>query len=361
MGDVNSVSRFRRQFAHAAADGKVTRAEARRLSREVRAGGITGHEQQAVRSTVDRNSDLFERGAGRTLRDSVFIGDYNSTALVRNQIKVALADDGRIDAREAHDIVGGTNQTGFTHAEQHALAEELRRHASQLGQRAERIVKRDVDFQPPPRTQPKTIHIDGIAVRTHGASRAAISGLRTEVSRMFRENPALARRLRDHHVTISIVPYDRKATDLPELARFAHTRTGTGTEVASENGVTVPTRHGAIVAIPEQNLAHLSTDVYNRHQSIAVHELGHAVEFDALPQKTRDRIASLFDARARSGGPFPTRYSRSNAHEYFAELSAAYFGQGSNSRDAGYLRRHDPEAYRLLRGIYGPPPSDNVA
>ena len=355
--DVNSVSRFRRHFAQAARDGKVTRAEAHRLAREVRADGITGNEQATVRNTVDHHRDLFERGAGRVLRDSVFIGDYNSAALVRNQFKVALADDGRIDAREAHDIVAGTNDTGYTHVEQRALAAELKRHAAQLGSRAERILRREVDFQAPPRTRPKTIHIDGLAVRTHGASNEAIAGLRSEIARMFRENPKLAERLRAHHVTISIVPYDRKATDLPELKRYAHQRTGTGGQVAGANGVTVPTKHGAIVAIPEQNLAHLATDVYNRHQSIAVHELAHAVDFDAVSQKTRDRIAALYDARVRSGGPFPTRYSRSNADEYFAELSAAYFGQGSNSRDAAFLRRHDPEAYALLREIYGPPPN----
>jgi len=87
--------------------------------------------------------------------------------------------------------------------------------------------------------------------------------------------------------------------------------------------------------------------------NILYHELGHLVQGWTLLQ------ADYFDIRqfyqdAKSAGKYKDDYASTNANEYFAEATQAYFlsADRSGSRDRAWLRRYDPQIFELLDRLY---------
>jgi hypothetical protein len=92
---------------------------------------------------------------------------------------------------------------------------------------------------------------------------------------------------------------------------------------------------------------------------VASHETGHTVEQFALTPAQQTKLAQLYAARKRAGGPWlePADYTSSNKDEYFAQCTAAYFGRPYNesNRDTynrEWLHKNDPEMYSFLNEIF---------
>ena len=89
-----------------------------------------------------------------------------------------------------------------------------------------------------------------------------------------------------------------------------------------------------------------------------LHELAHAYHDHNRGRFDRDIWMAFNSARnsglyrnvaSAEGGQLKTAYALSNPHEYFAELSAIYFGEGTYfpyNRDG--LRRYDPMGYQAI-------------
>ena len=87
--------------------------------------------------------------------------------------------------------------------------------------------------------------------------------------------------------------------------------------------------------------------------NILYHELGHLVQGWTLNQPDYFDIRQFFQD-ARSAGKYAGDYASTNANEYFAEATQAYFlsSDPAGKRDRDWLREYDPQIYELLDGIY---------
>jgi len=97
-----------------------------------------------------------------------------------------------------------------------------------------------------------------------------------------------------------------------------------------------------------------------------LHELAHAYhdqvlgfdqpEIAAAYQHAVD--ARLYDAVQRSNGKIERAYALTNAKEYFAETTEAFFGQNDfYPFNHAELERHDPRMFRLLEGVWKTAPA----
>jgi hypothetical protein len=82
-----------------------------------------------------------------------------------------------------------------------------------------------------------------------------------------------------------------------------------------------------------------------------MHELAHAYEFRVLGPENFN-LKRVYNKQKRRY----TTYHKVNHHEYFAELTEAYFGKNDtypfNRED---LKKHDPEGFMFLRKSWGVP------
>jgi hypothetical protein len=352
----NRVADFTRELEAALSDGTISKSEARELKKNVRRDGITLREQAAVRNAVNAHRDDFAKGAAAKLWEASFIGDYNSAALIENGARIARADDGRIGAADARRLIEISKDSGFTPEEDRALEETLQQ--ERLNGPGRRVLERYVEETKtlPPRTEPETIRIAGIPVRTHGASQAAIDELERTLPGMLEGNADLHRRLQRGEVEISIVPADKKISDLAEFREFRNQTAPFGGGYDGYRGLGIKKDGKIVVALPEENLARLPTAMGRKDYSLAIHEIAHAVALTSLRGERWNTLLDLYEDRKKNGGPFTSNYARKSPDEFFSEASTAYFGRGpSAGRDATWLRRRDPGLYDFLRETYGPP------
>jgi hypothetical protein len=93
---------------------------------------------------------------------------------------------------------------------------------------------------------------------------------------------------------------------------------------------------------------------------VCLHELGHAIEWIALDDASRARIATAFK-KSIGSGHWQDKYAASNEHEWFAEITmfyfrsplAAEFYELELSRGRDWLCGYDPDACALVRDLYG--------
>ncbi len=88
--------------------------------------------------------------------------------------------------------------------------------------------------------------------------------------------------------------------------------------------------------------------------NILYHELGHLVMGWALPPADYFDVRQLY-ADAMAAGKYRGDYAATNASEYFAEGTQAYFlhADQKGRRDRTWLRSYDPDLYALLARVYG--------
>lgn len=88
--------------------------------------------------------------------------------------------------------------------------------------------------------------------------------------------------------------------------------------------------------------------------NILYHELGHLVQGWTLDQADYFDIHQFFQD-AVSDGKYHDDYAATNANEYFAEATQAYFLSADlrGRRDREWLQEYDPQIFKLLETVYG--------
>ncbi|XDD51036.1 hypothetical protein AB3N59_04445 [Leptospira sp. WS92.C1] len=96
----------------------------------------------------------------------------------------------------------------------------------------------------------------------------------------------------------------------------------------------------------------------NGDSSMLTHELGHVIHFYENSLNA-SLIQERFLIRTASNGPFPSTYGSTNHLEFFAELTACYFGYFynfptfmCNGPADDWLKTNMPEEFELLQRIY---------
>jgi hypothetical protein len=237
---------------------------------------------------------------------------------------------------------------------------------------------------------------------SHGASPAAVQNLHDHYRDLIEQLPVgVLRNLVRNEVYLAIIPKNKKMTDLPEFMNLRGKRTFDGRlwdDVRGCAGETVD-GHKHYVAVGEDNLTRYSAIKSRPGDFDFYHEYGHAVkEFGlpssspkssgmaeelklaVLPERTQRRVQEIYDESMKR--PQKTglgKYADSNADEFFAQATAAFFGDGDTRDDkpwdwkmkgpAGHkafvlyrvqenardLYKANPEIFKLCWSLYGPP------
>jgi hypothetical protein len=156
---------------------------------------------------------------------------------------------------------------------------------------------------------------------------------------------------------IQLLPYLAKLTELPGWTQYAGVRTASGTlydDVRNASSVT-----GTFVAVGEENIIKGDTwpNVYEPGHTIA-HELGHTVlNYVAIEKKAA--VRSAYSNQKARDGKFISDYAKTNADEYFAEATAAWFFMppfhdptSYDSFSRLFVYNQDPMLYSILTEIY---------
>jgi hypothetical protein len=131
-------------------------------------------------------------------------------------------------------------------------------------------------------------------------------------------------------------------------------------EWLKQNGYN-PEKAGHIELSNARNFVQWSRDA---QPWMLLHEMAHAYHHLVLGENHPDIEAAykqavdrkLYESVAYCKGGKQRAYALTNAKEYFAELSEAYFGRNDFypfTRDD--LKRHDPVGFRLMKEIWGKP------
>ncbi len=204
---------------------------------------------------------------------------------------------------------------------------------------------------------PGSVEVNGVTIVTHGCSFAALAEAEN-VTRLLTHRPDLGKKLDAKDVTLVIIPFGQKMTDLPEFASLRGKKTFDGRPWETVRGSGGLRAGGKVfVGVAEENLAQLGINAYPSGYSIAMHELAHALQNYALPRADQKAIDRAFEAREAAGGPWTEAYGASNEEEYFAQLTTAWFGRNSGvgHNGADWVRSADPAMAATLQQIYGDP------
>jgi len=87
--------------------------------------------------------------------------------------------------------------------------------------------------------------------------------------------------------------------------------------------------------------------------NILYHEIGHLVQGWVLPHADYIDVRQHFQD-AKNAGKYRNDYAATNANEYFAEATQAYFlsSDPAGNRDRDWLRTYDPQIFELLDRTY---------
>lgn len=202
----------------------------------------------------------------------------------------------------------------------------------------------------------------GVEVRSYGAVPAAIEEARRILESMV-TRPDIADRLREHGVTMVIVPANTRLTDLLEFAHLRGKTTADGYPFEEIRGVATYGQDGRFyLGVPEENLASLPQDQHRyggaANYNVGVHEMAHAILRRGV--SSGEYLTELLHfSLGNQRTAFVSTYASTNHHEYMAESTQAYFRRHAFAGDRNspeWLQRNDPLMYAILFRIYGPPP-----
>ena len=200
---------------------------------------------------------------------------------------------------------------------------------------------------PSPATPFYTQAVDANGVTVRASSRAqkpTLEAVRLRIVRMLSSAPGLAANLKEAKLELHVISRGESITDLPEFNAFRGT--------LSSDGVPFAERYhggrsfGTIVACTEENAMHDASDPYPRGYDVCTHELAHAVFLLGLDPRARERVGRRYK-EALDEDKYVGTYTGINVHEFFAELSARYFGYSG-----GGLEASDPDTFYLLQEYY---------
>ena len=356
----SDTRRLKAQLGRALDDGRVRKHEAKSLVKTARKDGVTQEERKALKSALTRKNDYFELPAQQVLaKTAKFKPDLtpNNPNQVRAEIRRARFD-GEIDDFEASKIIRQIKKDGVTEPERQQLRLQLDARASFFKYGSRETLEtflRDTE----PVVENSVTHAAGFEIRGRGVRQSAIDEMTRIANELTAARPELRDRLAAKGHVLVVIPKGSKLTDLPEFAHLKGQKTFDGRDWDGVRGVanvTMPDGRQA-TAVSEENLSRLTGDGYG-NESVAIHEIAHAIHGNALNPEEFKQIKDLFDARKAAGGPYPSEYGGSNEFEWFAEISGAYFSRtqsGDTGQTPEWIRQNDPQAFELLQRIYGPP------
>ena len=198
-----------------------------------------------------------------------------------------------------------------------------------------------------------SIEVLGVRIIGFGVAETAVSEAAAILLEVLGQKEEFQQKLKANAVRLLIVPHDRKGVDDHALTK--------GQEHESASGLYITDRDGfKTMVVMEQDLVRLNGLSEAILGSTTVHELGHAVQNDALPQDYKDRIASLYDKREDNAGPWINEHAAKSPQEYYATSVEAYFGRFAG-HDRGWLVENDPAMVVLLDEIYSRKPGGKNA
>lgn len=191
--------------------------------------------------------------------------------------------------------------------------------------------------------------VDGVAiVGMDSVSLEAFRVAADTVRRVFAAND-LERPLAEAGAYVVIVPAGKTVLDMPE---FACLRQEGAAFLADVCGVADAAGY-PVVTVDERDL------LGDRRGpcgglNVLFHELGHLVHSWALGPAEYFESKFLY-ADAIAAGKYAGEYAATNANEYFAEGTQAFFASVDRRgrRDRAWLREYDPALYALLARVYG--------
>lgn len=178
----------------------------------------------------------------------------------------------------------------------------------------------------------------------------AVEAARSTVERFFAGNPSLAEELAADGAYVIVAASGRGILDLPEFRCLDDA----GARDFFDHVCGVADRADyPVVTVNEDDLLGRRSGPCGG-LNILYHELGHLVMGWVLPPADYFEVRQLYQD-AISAGKYRGEYASTNANEYFAEGTQAFFLHtdlaGRRNRD--WLRRYDPALYELLARTYG--------
>lgn len=187
-------------------------------------------------------------------------------------------------------------------------------------------------------------------------SAAALQEAAWIVRQMTEHRPEIRQALADARVRLAVMAYNEYTTDIPE---HAHLRPRVFWDRRARGLGATP--QAPAVSCGEENLLEYPQDPY-RGENLCIHEFSHAIDLMAMrkldPAFADDLNAAY--AAAQRAGLWTGTYAISNAAEYFAEGTQAWF-DNNRANDALHndintrvkLRDYDPTLAALLQRVYG--------
>lgn len=195
---------------------------------------------------------------------------------------------------------------------------------------------------------------------TQGVRAAALAEAQRQLDAMLRYRPDVVASLRAAGALIAVFA---EAESVCDLSYFDDLQDRSICTSAPGGVGGVPGR--PVTACSERNLLKLASDQYGRGtrengENVCVHEIAHLIMNVGLSDAERSEIRAQY-ARAKASGIWGTDYVMTNADEYFAEISQAYFC--TNPEIPTYLhatgvncpyrlQQKDPESFALMERLY---------
>jgi hypothetical protein len=201
----------------------------------------------------------------------------------------------------------------------------------------------------------------GIVIRANNVDPRAFAAVQKVIDQLIGNNPSAVTKLATARTVIFVIPRDKRLTDLDEFANLRGETTQDGRryeDLAGIGGHSLANENLAI-AVCEENLVSIPgvRDVYGKGYSVATHEIAHAIYSKVLEPKQFSKVYELYTAQKQAAATHWTDdYAATNAREYFAQSTNAYFNQNAGIGHGGrdWLRANDPKMCTLLDEIYGP-------
>jgi hypothetical protein len=206
--------------------------------------------------------------------------------------------------------------------------------------------------------------VDGVTVLAPpGAHASAIDQCASFITAELGRNQLAQKKLAEAHAMIVIIPAHTAMTDVAQFAGMRGKKTFDGRDWASvrgSGGINAPDGSFAI-GVAEENLVAVRGVIssYPTGYSIGMHELAHALQSHGMTHEQQARIGELYKRHAASDpgdthDTFTEKYGASNAQEYFAQGTNAFFGKNARTghNDKAWLQQHDPELYAFLVEMY---------
>lgn len=191
----------------------------------------------------------------------------------------------------------------------------------------------------------------GIAiVGVDSIDQRAFAAAAETIHTIFDTSPDLLAPLVEQRAYVVIAETGQKVDELPEFACLEETL---GSDFFDRVCGIADHADYPLVAVNEADLVGDRSGPCHG-MNVLYHEIGHLVQSRSLAPPDYFEIKYLYQD-AMDAGKYYRQYAATNANEYFADATQAYFHhvEPSGAKDRDWLRSYDRKLYELLVRIYG--------